>query len=99
MKTLKDLIVKANGIYRPQGLFSASIVDSDSFEAGNKLVIVEEELRQEAINWIKHYREMNEQDKRIDDNDRDVKGVKLGANYPIQEWIKHFFNIEESELK
>jgi hypothetical protein len=41
------------------------------------------DLRQEAIKWIKELDRMNWKKRPI----------------PTIEWIKHFFNIEESELK
>lgn len=48
------------------------------------------ELRQEAIKWIKHYRDMNEKD------DIDNTNIEAG-NVLVQIWIMHFFNIKEEE--
>jgi len=62
-------------------------------------LVTGDEIKEEAVKWIKHYREINKKDKRIADDDRDVRGVKFGANYLVQGWIKHFFNITEEDLK
>lgn len=56
------------------------------------------ELRQEAIKWIKELKESP--------NSTETKEL-LGSNFgsavddvnTVVKWIKHFFNIEESELK
>ena len=62
-------------------------------------VVGVEYLRAEAVKWVKHYRKINSKDKRISKKDVDVRGVQLGANYLIQEWIKHFFNLTEEDLR
>lgn len=63
----------------------------------------EEELRQEAIKWIKSYKE------EIDGYDKQKKGNNDWGDKELNKFagileskisfIKHFFNIEESELK
>ena len=53
-------------------------------------LVTGDELKEEAIKWIKHYRELNKKTEVINEQ---------GANYLIQEWIKHFFNIEEKDLE
>ena len=58
----------------------------------------DKQIRREAVKWVKRYREINSKDKRIDKKDVDVKGVQLGANYLIQEWIINFFNLSEEDL-
>lgn len=51
---------------------------------GNKSI--KSELRQEAIKWVKEL-----------DTCCNDKG--FASEEEIQKWIKHFFNIEEKELK
>ncbi len=48
-------------------------------------------LKQEAIKWIKELKE-------TDEFSEDEQGI-FDNNYNVQEWIKHFFNITEEDLK
>ena len=51
------------------------------------------DLKQEAIKWIKHYIKTNGIIKKLAfDNSKDEIESKI-------EWIKHFFNITEEDLK
>ncbi len=49
------------------------------------------QLKQEAIKWIKELKE-------TDEFSEDEQGI-FDNNYNVQEWIKHFFNLTEEDLK
>jgi hypothetical protein len=92
MKTLKDL-------KEHSWVEDYQIVPKEHTHPATQTEIVEvEKLKAEAVEWVRHYRNLNEKDERIADDDRDVRGVKLGANYLVQEWIKHFFNLTEEDI-
>lgn len=79
LKTLKDM--------DHRGFFcQANMPEEISIDMGVSI----EELKQEAIKWIKHYELLNEKEKIAN---------KQGVNYLMQEWIKHFFNITDADLK
>jgi hypothetical protein len=67
LKTLKDINFLVPGNFTERKL-------------GNKYI--KDELKQEAINWLKSYSPFL--------ND---------CNGAVDEWIKHFFNISDEDLK
>ena len=52
-----------------------------------------EALRAEAIKWVKHYTKI-----KADDSDKQIYTIQEHQELFIN-WIMHFFNIKESELK
>ncbi len=74
LKTLKDFKVN------PKNWAGAMA------NAGRKYTIDIDELKAEAIKWVKHWRELDEAKCRI-------------CNIPTDTDFMHFFNITEEELK
>ena len=60
----------------------------------NYSLIDADKIRQEAIKWVKHYRKEAE----IVSKDS-TRNIELSGLVAIGEWIKHFFNLTEEELK
>lgn len=81
LKTLKDLEVSAQD-------------DLCMFDEDDKIInyIVEEELRQEAIKWIKQLSDVMEIGGAFD------KYENEGTTGNLLLWIKHFFNITDAKL-
>ena len=67
----------------------------------NVIAVFVKPLRQEAIKWIKELRDNNvKYNNKYFDFQDSGHGVYTNNRYgAIINWIKHFFNIEESELK
>ena len=55
--------------------------------------VKKDELRAEAIKWVKHYTKI-----KADDSDKQIYTIQEHQELFIN-WIMHFFNIKESELK
>ena len=63
-------------------------------DCGDELAIFSGKLRQEAIKWIKELR-----NDYSDEPEDGFNATEYGSNMNVVKWIKHFFNIEERELK
>lgn len=86
MNTLNDLHSQAN--------FTFSGGNPNFYMPTNDYVFLESELRQEAIKQIKYL-----ETEFITERPKDLADVyKNKAAYQIQ-WIKHFFNITDEDLK
>jgi len=53
-----------------------------------------ETLRKEAIKWIKLIRKKQKQHALFE-----INGIKFYYSKEREDWIKHFFNIKDSDLK
>jgi hypothetical protein len=103
LKTLKDFKCECYGCQD----YGRHIVEKNGaicFEENEQSAVNVFELRSDAIKWIKelrdlpevaYYKRYNLPDYQLSEN---VDGVNRGITDVI-EWIKHFFNITEEELK
>lgn len=93
LKTLKDLMNEWKK-HKDLGLeYDDQEIELNAYE-------IRDNLKQEAIRWIK---ELSEPDHEfIKDHSLNINGINF-VNYEelekIKGWIKHFFNITDKELK
>ncbi len=89
LKTLKDL-------EREDKVYS---MDTLEFKRKDSIVYMSD-LRQEAVKWIKEFSEPDHEF--VKDHSLTIDGIRFG-NYEelekVKNWIKHFFNITDEELK
>lgn len=102
MKTLKDLECSiCVATLNPDGTFNAKMVQNGCCAS---------QLRAEAIKWIKELQRLDDLGKEPDNEDcAEMEKFSIshyercaGTIYQFEnvvEWIKHFFNITDEELK
>ena len=98
LKTLKDIdefiLVKETQRLASKGNKTASGAWSEKPSwTDQDVCAIFNELRAEAIKWVKHYMKI-----KADDSDKQVYTIQEHQELFIN-WIMHFFNIKESELK
>ena len=79
LKTLKDLDIYAE--------FSANTRDKISIQKLN--LISADELKQEAIKWVEHNKNLERAAGFINDREELI----------LKTWIKHFFNITDEDIQ
>ena len=69
------------------------------FEKIEVIRIYDEKLRQEAIKWIKEETLVCLDCNKIEEDKTCLNHNVIEMSGEVKEWIKHFFNIKESDLK
>jgi len=91
LKTLEDLYELKNALFSGKG------------EKPKGFAIDSEELRQEAIRWIKEYdkdiQKIQTNNFKLPYQPKPEEWIKIGQIASQRSWIKHFFNIKEEDLK
>ena len=62
-------------------------------------VIPREDLKQEAIKWIKEFDRLEINNLNTPLELQDFEDDDVGGFYEVRNWIKHFFNITDEELE